>query len=75
MSVAVTDGSQDTRRSPVRRSLGGTIARARAQSLANRQCARRVRQEARDAVAVVLFSATASTALALAITLVVTLVG
>lgn len=36
---------------------------------------RRVRQEARDAVAVFAFSAAASSALALAITLVVTLVG
>jgi hypothetical protein len=36
---------------------------------------RRVRQEARDALAVVAFSAGASCALALAITLVVTLVG
>jgi hypothetical protein len=36
---------------------------------------RRVRQEARDALAVVAFSAAASCTLALAITLVVTLVG
>ena len=36
---------------------------------------RRVRQEARDALAVFAFSAAASSALALAITLVVTLVG
>lgn len=36
---------------------------------------RRVRQEARDALAVFTFSAAASSALALAITLVVTLVG
>jgi hypothetical protein len=36
---------------------------------------RRVRQEARDALAVFAFSAAASSALAIAITLVVTLVG
>lgn len=44
-------------------------------SLENRRCTRRVRQEARDAVAVVAFSAAASTALALLITVLVALAG
>jgi hypothetical protein len=39
------------------------IELARAESLQNRSCARRVRYEARDALGVVLFSAAASTLL------------
>ena len=52
-----------------------TIAVARAQAVENRRCNRRVRQEVRDALAVVAFSAGASTVLAVAITLLVTLAG
>ena len=52
-----------------------TTALAQKRSIDNRRSNRRVRQEARDALAVVAFSATASTLLALAITLVVTLAG
>jgi hypothetical protein len=43
--------------------------------LENRRCDRRVRQEARDALAVVLFSAAASTSLAVVLTLVLTHAG
>ena len=43
--------------------LPATIELARAESLQNRSCARRVRYEARDALGVVLFSAAASTLL------------
>ncbi len=58
-----------------REPLNHTIAVSRAQALENRRCNRRVRQEARDALAVVVFSAGASTVLAVAITLLVTLAG
>jgi GH24 family phage-related lysozyme (muramidase) len=67
MSVAVSQ--------PARESLNHTIAMARARAVENRRCDRRVRQEARDALAVVMFSAGASTVLALLITLLVTLAG
>lgn len=63
------------RPAPARESLGDTIALARARSLENRRCDRRVRQEARDALAVVLFSAAASTSLAVVLTLVLTHAG
>ena len=52
-----------------------SIDAARAASEENRRCSRRVRYEARDVAGVVLFSAGASTALAVVITLVLTLVG
>ena len=52
-----------------------SVALGREHPVKNRRGNRRVRQEARDALAVVAFSATASTLLALAITLVVTLAG
>jgi len=75
MSVAVSQPSRPGRPASARESLGDTMAIARAQSVENRQGRRRVRQEARDALGVALFSAAASSALALAILLVVTLVG
>ena len=50
-----------------------TVVRSGARE--NRRCQRRVRQEACDALAVVAFSAAASTVLALAFTLIITLVG
>jgi len=52
-----------------------SVEAAREASIANRRCSRRVRYEARDAVGVVLFSAGASTGLAVVITLVLALVG
>jgi hypothetical protein len=52
-----------------------SVEAAREASEANRRCSRRVRYEARDAVGVVLFSAGASTGLAVLITLVLALVG
>ena len=70
MSVAVSQPSGHRHPAPARESLGDTIALARARSLENRRCDRRVRHEARDAIAVVLFSAAASTSLAVLITLV-----
>ncbi|HET6563190.1 MAG TPA: hypothetical protein VFG72_15055 [Marmoricola sp.] len=74
MSVAVSQPARQpvgrSRPAPTRESLGDTIALARARSLENRRCGRRVRQEARDALGVVLFSAAASTTLAVVLTLV-----
>ena len=70
MSVAVSQSTRQRRPAPARESLGDTIALARAHSLENRRCGRRVRQEARDALGVVLFSAVASTTLAVVLTLV-----
>jgi hypothetical protein len=67
MSVAVSQPPQEP--------LNHTIAIARARAVENRRSERRVRQEAGDALAVVLFSAGASTVLALVITLLVTLTG
>jgi GH24 family phage-related lysozyme (muramidase) len=67
MSVAVSQ--------PSREPLHHGLAAARAEAVENRRCNRRVRQEARDALAVVVFSAGASTVLALAITFLVTLAG
>jgi hypothetical protein len=55
-----------------RESLGETVAQARAQAVDNRRPARRVRHEVRDGLAVVAFSASASTALAGVITVLVT---
>jgi hypothetical protein len=52
-----------------------SVEAAREASEANRRCSRRVRYEARDAAGVVLFSAGASTGLAVLITLVLALVG
>ena len=79
MSVAVSQPTSDRARrsSPAarRESLGDTIALARARSLENRRCGRRVRQEAKDALGVVLFSAAASTTVALVLTLVLTHAG
>jgi hypothetical protein len=75
MSVTVSSPSREHRRAPARESLGDTIALARARSLENRRCGRRVRQEARDALAVVLFSAAASTAVAVVLTLVLAQAG
>ncbi len=56
-------------------SLRDAAAQAREVSLQNRRTDRRVRQEARDCLAVIGFSVGASTALALAITVVAALVG
>lgn len=79
MSVAVSQPPRKpvgrSRSASQRGSLGDTVALARAHSLANRRCGRRVRQEARDALGVVLFSAAASTTLALVLTLVLTHAG
>ena len=44
-------------------------------SLENRRCARRVRQEVRDGVAVAAFSAVASPAVSLTLTLPLSLIG
>ena len=52
-----------------------SVEAAREASEANRRCSRRVRYEARDAVGVVLFSAGASTGLAVLITFALALVG
>jgi hypothetical protein len=51
-------------REAARASWAATIDLARAESLENRRCSRRVRHEARDALGVVLFSAGASTLVA-----------
>lgn len=67
MSVAVTQRRRE--------SLSDTVARARMQSLANRRCPRRVRQEVRDGMAVVVFSAAASTGLAVVLTLLAAVLG
>ena len=68
MSIAV---DQPPRRTPSAQGGAGrtragwseAVELARAESLENRSCARRVRYEARDALGVVLFSAAASTLL------------
>ena len=52
-----------------------SVEAAREASEANRRCSRRVRYEARDAVGVVLFSAGASTGVALAIVLLTRVAG
>ena len=52
-----------------------SIAAAREASIENRRCPRRVRHEARDVAGVVLFSAGASTGLAVLVTLLLALVG
>jgi hypothetical protein len=84
MSVAVSHRVQpDTRRlrrPPTDRESAveawrESVEAAREASEANRRCSRRVRYEARDAVGVVLFSAGASTGLAVVITLLLALVG
>jgi len=49
---------------PRRSSWAASIDLVRAESLENRRCSRRVRYEARDALGVVLFSAGASTLVA-----------
>jgi len=52
-----------------------SVDAARAASEENRRCSRRVRYEARDAAGVILFSAAASTGLAVILTFVLALVG
>lgn len=87
MSVAVThrvepvsrrarvrDGRTD-RESALDAWRAASIEAAREASAENRRCSRRVRYEARDAVGVILFSAGASTGLAVLITLALALVG
>lgn len=69
MSIALPH----TRRPGQGRSLGHTVAQARAQAVDNRRPARRVRHEVRDGVAVIAFSAAASSGLAGLITVVVSL--
>ena len=69
MSIALPH----TRRPGQGRSLGRTVAQARAQATENRRPARRVRHEVRDGVAVIAFSATSSTVLAGLITVVVSM--
>jgi hypothetical protein len=75
MSIAV---EQSPRRTPSRgrdedrgrgraRGWSESVELARAESLENRSCARRVRYEARDALGVVLFSAAASTLLSVVV--------
>jgi hypothetical protein len=54
---------------------GSAHVETRTVSLENRRCARRVRQEVRDGVAVAAFSAVASLAVSLALTLVLALIG
>ena len=90
MSVAVSHRVQPVSRRTRQRTLDTVALRERESALeawrdsvdaarevseANRRCSRRVRYEARDAVGVVLFSAGASTGLAVLITLVLALVG
>jgi hypothetical protein len=72
MSIAV---EQSSRRTPSqgrgedrgRGRWSETVELARAESLENRSCTRRVRYEARDALGVVLFSAAASTLLSVVV--------
>ena len=52
-----------------------SAAEARSRSEANRRCTRRVRQELRDGLAVIAFSAAASTLVALTITVLVAIAG
>jgi hypothetical protein len=52
-----------------RDSLSGAVVAARKESLRNRRPARRVRQEVRDGLCVVLFSAAASTVAAVLLTI------
>ena len=56
-----------------RQGLGRTVAQARTQATENRRPERRVRHEVRDGVAVIAFSASASTALAGLITVLVSM--
>lgn len=74
MSVALPHTHRDRARS-VAGTLGDAVTVARAQSLENRRCTRRVRHEVRDGLGVILFSAAASTALAVLLTLVLALAG
>ena len=52
-----------------------SVAVARAESWENRRCPRRVRHEVRDGLAVAAFSAAASTAVAAALTFLLSLAG
>ena len=69
MSIALPH----TRRPGQGGSLGHAVAHARAQAIENTRPARRVRHEVRDGVAVIAFSAAASSGLAGLITVVVSL--
>lgn len=68
MSIAVQRRSSAVPASRGRaESWSETLEHARAASWENRRCPRRVRYEARDALGVVLFSATASTLLSIVV--------
>lgn len=59
--------------SPQRATARGSSTAARTQSLENRRCPRRVRHEVRDGLAVMAFTAAASTVTAVTLTLLLSL--
>lgn len=75
MSIAVDQHPRRSRKPATRAKAAGerragwseTVELARAESLENRSCTRRVRHEAKDALGVVLFSAAASTLLSIVV--------